>query len=68
MRLAQEHQVLETRLAVVRPVFDVMRIDEALAATAVFVLDYDDAIAIAGDATNRFNGRSGAALAMPEIE
>jgi hypothetical protein len=49
-------------------VFDVMRIDEALAATAVFVLDYDDAIAIAGDATNRFNGRSGAALAMPEIE
>jgi hypothetical protein len=34
MRLAQEHQVIETRLAAVRPVFYVMRIDEALAAAA----------------------------------
>jgi hypothetical protein len=34
MCLAQQHQVLETRLAAVRPVFDVMRIDEALTAAA----------------------------------
>jgi hypothetical protein len=33
MRLAQEHQVIET-LPAVRPVFDVMCIDEALAAAA----------------------------------
>jgi hypothetical protein len=32
MRLAEEHQIFETRLAAVRPVFDVMRINEALAA------------------------------------
>jgi hypothetical protein len=34
MRMAQEHQVLEAGLAAGRPVLDVMRIDEALAAAA----------------------------------